>query len=109
MRFLIDAQLRPALTRSLSGQGHEAEHVADRGTQAASDGAISGLRVATRRRDRRQRRGFRGARRLADAGPAVIWIRLPNTRRRDLLVWFAAVLPDLLAALERGETLIEVT
>lgn len=42
-------------------------------------------------------------------GPAVVWIRLPNTRRRDLLVWFAAVLPQVLAALQRGETLVEVT
>ncbi len=108
MRFLIDAQLPPALTRWLSGQGHEAEHVADRGMQAASDSAISGLRVATRRRDRHQRRGLRAAE-GSDAGPAVIWIRLPNTRRRDLLVWFVTVLPDILAALERGETLIEVT
>ncbi len=40
MRFLIDAQLPPALARWLSGQGHEAEHVADRGMQAASDSAI---------------------------------------------------------------------
>ncbi|WP_294535822.1 DUF5615 family PIN-like protein [uncultured Rhodoblastus sp.] len=46
---------------------------------------------------------------LADKGPAVVWIRLPNTRRRDLLVWFETVLPDILAALARGETLIEVT
>lgn len=46
---------------------------------------------------------------LIDDGPRVVWIRLPNTRRRDLLVWFEAVLPDVLTALERGDTLIEVT
>jgi hypothetical protein len=34
---------------------------------------------------------------------------LPNTRRRDLLAWFDRILPDILAALERGETLVEVT
>ena len=45
---------------------------------------------------------------LAGGGPSVIWIRLPNTRRRDLLAWFDLVLPDILSALERGETLIEV-
>jgi predicted nuclease of predicted toxin-antitoxin system len=44
---------------------------------------------------------------LANDGPRVIWIRLPNTRRRPLLAWFEAALPDILAALERGETLIE--
>jgi len=44
-----------------------------------------------------------------ETGPAVVWIRLPNTRRRDLLAWFESILPDILAALERGDTLIEVT
>ena len=45
---------------------------------------------------------------LTSGGPIVVWIRLPNTRRRDLLVWFETILPDVLSALERGETLIEV-
>lgn len=40
MRFLIDAQLPPALARWLAAQGHEAEHVADRGMQAAPDAAV---------------------------------------------------------------------
>jgi len=39
----------------------------------------------------------------------VVWIRLPNTRRRELLAWFETVMPQILAALERGETLVEVT
>jgi predicted nuclease of predicted toxin-antitoxin system len=45
---------------------------------------------------------------LEDNGPAVVWIRLPNTRRRDLLLWFETALPDILSALERGERVIEV-
>jgi hypothetical protein len=45
---------------------------------------------------------------LVDQGPAFVWIRLPNTRRRELLAWFETVLPDIVSALERGATLIEV-
>jgi len=45
---------------------------------------------------------------LSDKGPALVWIRLPNTRRRELLTRFESVLPDILSALERGEALIEV-
>ena len=45
---------------------------------------------------------------MSNAGPAVIWIRLRNTRRWVLLAWFEAALPRILSALERGETLIEV-
>lgn len=109
MRFIIDAQLPPALARFLTANGHEAAHVGDRGLQAASDRAIwdfaieDGAVIVTKDEDFAQRKA------LGDAGPAVIWIRLPNTRRRDLLAWFETVLPEILAALGRGETLIEVT
>ena len=109
MRFLVDAQLPPALARWLAAQGHEAAHVGDLGMQAASDAAIwdhalaSSSAIMTKDEDFAQRKV------LADHGPVVVWIRLPNTRRRDLLAWFATVLPDVLAALARGETLIEVT
>ncbi len=109
MRFLVDAQLPPALARWLAAQGHEAAHVGDLGMQAASDAAIwdhalaSSSAIVTKDEDFAQRKV------LADHGPVVVWIRLPNTRRRDLLAWFETVLPEMLAAMARGETLIEVT
>jgi predicted nuclease of predicted toxin-antitoxin system len=108
MRFLVDAQLPPALARRLAANGHEARHVGDAGMASASDTAIwkfavqSGAAIITKDEDFAQRKV------LTEGGPIVIWIRLPNTRRRDLLGWFEAVLPDILLALERGETLIEV-
>jgi predicted nuclease of predicted toxin-antitoxin system len=109
MRFLVDAQLPPALGRWLVAQGHEAAHVGDLGMQAASDAAIwdhalaSSAVIVTKDEDFAQRKV------LTDNGPVVVWIRLPNTRRRQLLAWFAMAMPDILAALARGETLIEVT
>jgi predicted nuclease of predicted toxin-antitoxin system len=108
MRFLVDAQLPSALARWLAAQGHEAAHVGDLGMQAASDAAIwdhalaSSSAIVTKDEDFAQRKV------LADHGPVVVWVRLPNTRRRDLLAWFATVLPEILAAMARGETLIEV-
>jgi predicted nuclease of predicted toxin-antitoxin system len=104
MRFLVDAQLPPALARWLAAKGHEAE-----GMQAASDAAIwdyalaSSTVIITKDEDFAQRKV------LTDSGPVVIWIRVPNTRRQHLLTWFETMLPDVLAALERGETLVEVT
>ncbi len=109
MRFLVDAQLPPALARWLAAQGHEAEHVADLGMQGASDTAIwthastSCAAVVTKDEDFAQRKV------LSRTGPVIVWIRPPNTRRRDLLAWFGTVLPNVVAAVERGETLIEVT
>jgi len=108
MRFLVDAQLPPALARWLAEKGHEADHVADRQMEAASDTAIwdyalqEAAAIVTKDEDFAQRKV------LTDNGPVVVWIRLPNTRRRDLLAWFETVLPGVLSALERGETLIEV-
>ena len=45
---------------------------------------------------------------LSDNGPPIVWLRLPNTRRTELLAWFDNVLPSIISALERGEKLIEV-
>ncbi len=77
--------------------------------QASPDAAIweyalrEGAAIVTKDEDFAQRKN------LTRSGPVVVWIRLPNTRRRDLLAWFETILPDILVALERGDTLIEVT
>ena len=108
MRFLVDAQLPPALATWLREQGHVADHVGDRGMQSASDRMIwdfaaqTGAAIITRDEDFAQRRA------RTTTGPAIVWIRLPNTRRRQLLIWFSTVMPAIVAALLRGETLVEV-
>ena len=40
MKFLVDANLPPALAQWLVSEGHEARHVADLGMQAAADREI---------------------------------------------------------------------
>ena len=40
MRFLVDAQLPPALARRIQSLGHDAEHVADCGLSTATDAEI---------------------------------------------------------------------
>ncbi len=108
MRFLVDEQLPAALARWLVAKGHAAEHVAERQLQAAADGAIwdyavqAGAVIISKDEDFAQRKV------LVENGPAVVWIRLPNTRRQALFDWFETVLPVVLSALERGESLVEV-
>jgi predicted nuclease of predicted toxin-antitoxin system len=107
-RFLVDAQLPPALARWLEKAGHHAQHVADIGLAQASDRDIwdraigAGAVIITKDEDFAQRKA------LEQNGPVVIWIRLPNTRKTYLLGWFERTLPTIEAALARGETLIEV-
>jgi predicted nuclease of predicted toxin-antitoxin system len=108
MRFLVDAQLPPALARWLVVQGHEADHVGDHALQSASDREIwdfsvkLGAVIITKDEDFAQRRA------MSENGPMIVWVRLPNSRRGDLLRWFEKALEDILAALERGETIVEV-
>ena len=109
MRFLIDAQLPPALVRWLTEQGHDAEHVVDCGLAEADDRLIwdyalsSGAVIVSKDED------FRLRRTLNTQGPSVVWIRLGNASRRETLRWFAAVFPDVVVALTRGDTLVEIT
>lgn len=107
MRFLVDAQLPPALARRLTALGHTAEHVADLGLTRASDDEIRthaktvAAAIITKDED------FAVHRMLRD-GPAIVWVRTGNTRRATLLQQLEAALPMLLLALERGETLVEL-
>jgi predicted nuclease of predicted toxin-antitoxin system len=107
VRFVVDAQLPPALARRLESLGHTAEHVADLGLASASDNEIRdyaarvGAAIVTKDED------F-AIRRLLAEGPAVVWLRVGNTRRVVLLARVEAELPAIVAALERGETLIEI-
>jgi predicted nuclease of predicted toxin-antitoxin system len=108
MRFLIDAQLPPAFARWLVERGHDAEHVADCGLTSATDPEIwfyassAGMVIITKDED------FATRRILAAAGPPIVWIRRGNTTRRQLLRWLTPLLADIVAALECGETLVEV-
>ena len=45
---------------------------------------------------------------LLHDGPSVVWVRVGNTRRVELLRRFEAELAKVIAALELGETLIEL-
>jgi len=92
----------------VGGKGHEAEHVANCDMQSESDTAIWDFALAASAAIITKDEDFAQRKVLADAGPTVIWIRLPNTRRQALLAWFETVLPEILSALKRGETLIEV-
>lgn len=108
MRFLIDAQLPPDLAVLLAAQGHKAQHVAEFGLIAASDQEIwhhaitIGAVIVTKDSD------FADKLNLRD-GPQVVWIRFGNTRKAELRRRLTPLIPQILAALERGDRLVEVT
>ena len=108
MRFLVDAQLPPALVRWLIAQGHEATHVFDLNLTTAPDPAIWEHATATSAVIVTKDEDFSLRIQLGHEGPAVIWIRLGNLRTRPLLEKCAAVWADAVAAIERGEHLVEI-
>jgi len=108
VRFLVDAQLPPALARWLADQGQLAEHVVDLGLGTASDSQIwahalaIGAVIVTKDDDFARRRA------VASTGPQIVWLRVGNSRTHVLLKWFGSVFPQILLLLEQGEVLIEV-
>jgi len=44
----------------------------------------------------------------AGNGPSVIWIRVGNTSNRALTSMLGAALPEIVAAIEKGEAIIEI-
>jgi predicted nuclease of predicted toxin-antitoxin system len=107
MRFLVDAQLPPALARLLTSLGHDSEHVMDRGLHAGPDSGVwdhavvNGFVILTKDEDFPQRR------QKSETGPVVVWIRVGNTSRRALLEWFEP-LPKIEVLIGDGDTLIEI-
>jgi predicted nuclease of predicted toxin-antitoxin system len=46
--------------------------------------------------------------RLLQSGPPVVWVRIGNTRRAELLHRLEADFGAIIVALERGELLVEI-
>jgi predicted nuclease of predicted toxin-antitoxin system len=108
VRFLIDAQLPPALVKHLAMRGHVGEHVNDIGIGGATDLEIwlharaSGAVIVTKDED------FATLTRREPTGPQVIWIRLGNTTNAALWTALGPLLAEIIEALESGERLIEI-
>lgn len=109
MRFLVDAQLPPPLARLLAARGHQAEHVADIDLLAAPDLANWQHAIATGAALISKDEDFVTMRAFNSSGPPIIWVRLGNTTKRELLARFTVMLPAIVVAIERREAVIEIS
>jgi predicted nuclease of predicted toxin-antitoxin system len=108
MRFLVDAQLPIGLARMLQQQGHDAQHVADLAMMETSDREIWAWAKQNQHIVISKDEDF-VILHSADENPiALIWLRVGNTRRKQLLEWFDRLLPQIEEKLLSGETLIEL-
>jgi predicted nuclease of predicted toxin-antitoxin system len=108
VKFLVDANLPPAFVRWLVSVGHEAHHVTDFGLERAGDRMIwqrardIGACIVTKDED------FVLLQALDPTGPVVVWVRIGNAIRRVLMQRLPALWPAVVAAIERGEWIVEI-
>jgi predicted nuclease of predicted toxin-antitoxin system len=107
LRFLVDAQLPPALARRFETLGHSAEHVFDCGLARAADAAIRSYAASTNAVIVTKDEDF-AIHQILHKGPPVVWVRVGNTRRTELLRRMETEFGAIVAAVERGETMIEI-
>lgn len=108
MRFVIDAQLPPALARLLTSRGYLAEHVQDIGLRDADDSSIWNYAMMNQAVILTKDEDFPHRMRQSQMSPVIVWLRIGNTSRRALILWFEPLLPQILVLIENGDRLIEV-
>ncbi len=108
LRFIVDAQLPPALARFLTDSGYPSEHVHDFAAEAYPDAQLWDRALAMNAVIVTKDEDF-AIRSVRDsAPPAIVWVRLGNTRNKALLDSFVLLLPKIATALERGEKIVEL-
>jgi predicted nuclease of predicted toxin-antitoxin system len=108
MRFVVDAQLPPALARWLVTQGQAAEHVTEVGLLAAEDRPIWDYALRNSAVIISKDEDFPTRAMQNKAAPCIVWVRLGNCSNQALLQWFAPLLPKLLKLLDEGHRIIEL-
>ena len=108
MKFLVDNQLPSALAEMLISGGMEARHVLEVGLEAASDTDIwkyageNSFVLITKDEDFPRRAA------QPNATVQVVWVRLGNCRTSVLLSAFDSVLSEMQAALQAGDSVVEI-
>ena len=108
MKFLIDAQLPPALAVQLRAAGHAAVHVTDVLPGNAADIALLDHAVAQGQVIVSKDADFVQLAAQARLPVQLLWVRLGNCGNRLLVDRLMAALPSLLSGLESGAAVVEL-
>ncbi|WEJ98002.1 MAG: DUF5615 family PIN-like protein [Candidatus Sphingomonas phytovorans] len=106
MKFLVDAQLPPALCRWLDARGQQAVHVADTGLVAANDATIAAYAETHDMALISKDEDF-VVLRLPNRF-ILIWLRCGNATNQALSAWLDQRWDEVSALLAKGEPFIEV-
>jgi predicted nuclease of predicted toxin-antitoxin system len=108
VRFLVDAQLPPAVAHMLREDGHIAEHVTDIGPSDATDRALWRYALDIEAVIVTKDEDFANMLAMGGDTPAVVWVRVGNTRRTPLLEGFEPLIDQIVSKVRDGERLIEL-
>jgi predicted nuclease of predicted toxin-antitoxin system len=108
VKFLVDAQLPPALARWIASQRHQAAHVFDLGFHTADDPVIwerarnDEAVIISKDED------FVDHWLLSSQPVSFVWIRKGNCSNSALVAWLEPLWSDAVKRLEQGEKFIEL-
>jgi len=108
VKFIIDAQLPPALAQMLCDQGTDAVAVRDIGLLRANDSTIwryalnANAAIITKDED------FVDRSLASQEAPAIVWLRVGNCTNRALQSWLLPHWPTVIQRLDAGDRVIEV-
>ena len=108
MKFIVDAQLPPALARFLTAKGESAIHVMDKQMMESSDSEIwdlalqEGLIIITKDEDFQMRAS------VSTHFPTIIWVRLGNSSKKAILRFFEEKWELVKFELKNGASLVEL-
>lgn len=108
MKFLVDAQLPPALARALREAGYEVQAVRELGLREAEDYAMWDYALANQAAIVTKDQDFADRLLSGRTAPIIVWLRTGNTSNRALLTWLLPLWPDILSRIQSGDKLIEV-
>ena len=107
-KYIVDAQLPPALARYLCSKGEDAVHVLDKNMMESSDSLIwelalrENLVIITKDEDFQMRAS------ISIEFPTIIWVRIGNASKKSLLSFFDKKWKQIKQELDNGSKLIEL-
>lgn len=106
MKFVVDAQLPPAIAQWLKKRGYDAVHVHDIDLGAASDETIRHYVIEREAALLTKDRDFVPSR--GDRAFTLIWVRTGNVSNTELLRRLETAWPRLMTHLQDGAQLVEL-
>jgi predicted nuclease of predicted toxin-antitoxin system len=108
VKYIVDAQLPPALARALRDRGVDAAAVREVELREADDSDIWRYAIENDAAIISKDEDFAERFLSSASAPVIIWLRVGNTSNRSLLAWLMPMWPEIASRIEAGDRLVEV-